>query len=135
MLTRSRTSNWDAEFGSYTYQHWLKFESYVHQHWSDFSGWLSQPHVLAVIIAWSVTFTIVVTLVMCLGFGRGGVIAGSLAAVCQSFMYGAFTPAGGIFATLTSMAMLGTLMPWGTLLAAIMATLVVVAMLLAGMGR
>lgn len=32
-------------------------------------------------------------------------------------MYGGFTPAGGIFATLTSMAMLGTLMPLGVLVA------------------
>ena len=34
---------------------------------------------------------------------------GSLAAGFQSFMYGGFTPAGGIFATLTSLAMLGIL--------------------------
>lgn len=37
-------------------------------------------------------------------------------------MYGAFTPAGGMFATLTSMGMLGTLMPRATLLAALIAT-------------
>ena len=34
-------------------------------------------------------------------------LLGSLAAGFQSYMYGDFTPAGGIFATLTSMAMLG----------------------------
>lgn len=37
-------------------------------------------------------------------------------------MYGGFTPAGGIFATLTSMAMLGTLTPPGVLVASILAT-------------
>jgi hypothetical protein len=36
-------------------------------------------------------------------------------------MYGAFTPAGGIFATLTSMAMLGTLMPLEVLVASALA--------------
>jgi len=63
-------------------------------------------------------------LFICLGLGFGpiGVIGGmllfprifglltllgSLAAGFQSYMYGDFTPAGGIFATLTSMAMLG----------------------------
>lgn len=47
---------------------------------------------------------------------------GSLAAVFQSYMYGAFTPAGGIFATLTSMGMMGTLMLPQVLGAAISAT-------------
>lgn len=36
-------------------------------------------------------------------------------------MYGAFTPAGGIFATLTSMAMLGALMPLEVLVASALA--------------
>jgi hypothetical protein len=39
-------------------------------------------------------------------------------------MYGGFTPAGGIFATLTSMAMLGILMPLEVILASIAATIV-----------
>ena len=34
---------------------------------------------------------------------------GTIAAAFQSWAYGDFTPTGGIFATLTSMAMLGTL--------------------------
>lgn len=59
---------------------------------------------------------------MVLGFGRGGIIAASLAAGFQSLMYGGFTPAGGMFATLTSMGMLGTLMPRATLLAVLIAT-------------
>jgi len=37
-------------------------------------------------------------------------------------MYGAFTPAGGIFATLTSMAMLGRFWPAGLLIAVLLAT-------------
>jgi len=36
---------------------------------------------------------------------------GSLAAAFQSWAYGAFTPAGGIFATLTSLGMVGFLAP------------------------
>lgn len=37
-------------------------------------------------------------------------------------MYGGFTPAGGIFAILASMAMLGTFMPAAAILASIVAT-------------
>jgi hypothetical protein len=37
-------------------------------------------------------------------------------------MYGAFTPPGGIFATLTSVAMLGWLMPAATITGALVAT-------------
>ena len=36
---------------------------------------------------------------------------GTLAAAFQSTFYGALTPAGGLFATLQSMGMLGTLLP------------------------
>ena len=36
---------------------------------------------------------------------------GSLAAAIQAWAYGAFTPAGGIFATLTSLGMVGILAP------------------------
>lgn len=53
-------------------------------------------------------------------------ISGSLAAAFQSFMYGAFTPAGGIFATLTSMGMMGTIMLPVVLVAAVVATCVAV---------
>ena len=49
-------------------------------------------------------------------------LKGSLAAAFQSYMYGGFTPAGGIFATLTSMAMLGILMPPAAIFAAFLAT-------------
>ncbi|KAF2260578.1 hypothetical protein CC78DRAFT_555535 [Lojkania enalia] len=105
------------------------------EQWSGFLAWLSQPHVIAIITAWWITFTLVTTLIMCLGFGPGGVVAGSAAAVFQSFMYGAFTPAGGIFATLTSMAMLGTLMWPATIIAALMATGVAVAVWAYEVGR
>jgi hypothetical protein len=37
-------------------------------------------------------------------------------------MYGGFTPAGGIFATLTSMAMLGILIPVQVIFASLIAT-------------
>ncbi|MBW0530549.1 hypothetical protein O181_070264 [Austropuccinia psidii MF-1] len=46
---------------------------------------------------------------MWLGFGAAGIVAGSLAAAFQSAMYGAFTPAAGVFAVLTSLGMTGTL--------------------------
>ena len=42
-----------------------------------------------------------------LGFGPGGIIAGTIAAGIQSVIYGAAVPAGGWFAGLTSMAMTG----------------------------
>ena len=63
-----------------------------------------------------------------LGFGPAGVVAGSahfyflvritdiavtgsLAASFQAWMYGGFTPAAGIFATFTSLGMIGLLNP------------------------
>ena len=59
----------------------------------------------------------------------------SLAAAFQSFMYGGFTPAGGIFATLTSMAMLGTLMWPAAVIVALLATGVAAAVWACGVGR
>lgn len=47
-------------------------------------------------------------------------------------MYGGFTPAGGIFVNLTSMAMLGTLMPLGVLVASAFAMGVAVVVLWCG---
>ena len=60
---------------------------------------------------------------------------GTMAAAFQSYMYGGFTPAGGIFATLTSMAMLGTLMPPAAVFAALVATIVAVIVWACGVGR
>ncbi len=61
--------------------------------------------------------------------------SGTAAAFAQSYAYGAFTPAGGIFATLTSMAMLGTLMPAAALVAGILATVVAFIVWACGVGR
>ncbi|KAJ5633341.1 hypothetical protein N7490_009680 [Penicillium lividum] len=89
------------------------------------SEWLSRPEdVVAVITAWCITFFNVITIILRLGFGPVGIVPGSLAAAFQSFMYGGFTPAGGIFATLTSMAMIGAFMPLVVILACILATAV-----------
>ncbi|KAM0263541.1 hypothetical protein ACHAQJ_001160 [Trichoderma viride] len=93
--------------------------------------WLAQP----LIMAWAVTFTAVCTLILCLGFGPAGIGAGTIAAAFQSYMYGAFTPAGGIFATLTSMAMLGTMMPPAAILASVIATGVAMLTWMWGIGR
>ena len=53
-------------------------------------------------------------------------MADSAAAAFQSWAYGGFTPAGGVFATLTSMGMLGMLWPLVFLVAVLLATLVAV---------
>ncbi|KAI1473113.1 uncharacterized protein F4812DRAFT_454930 [Daldinia caldariorum] len=74
-------------------------------------AYISRRRVYWAITVWGVTFIILVTLGFGLGFGPAGVIAGSLAAAFQSAMYGGFTPAGGLFAALTSLAMLGTFAP------------------------
>ncbi|KAJ5946435.1 hypothetical protein N7454_003274 [Penicillium verhagenii] len=93
--------------------------------WDELFGnalqWLSRPDILAAITAGWITFTVLMTVFLCLGFGPVGIVPGSLAAAFQSWMYGGFTPAGGIFATLTSMAMLGLLVPGLVLLASLIA--------------
>ncbi|KAL4902594.1 hypothetical protein BDW74DRAFT_158083 [Aspergillus multicolor] len=58
---------------------------------------------------WWTTFGGTLYGILSLGFGSLGVTAGSFAAMFQSFMYGGLTPAGGVFAMLTRMGMLGTL--------------------------
>ena len=58
----------------------------------------------------------------------------TLAAAFQSWAYGGFTPAGGVFATLTSMAMLGTLMPVQVLCSVVLATVVAVVVWACGAG-
>jgi hypothetical protein len=50
---------------------------------------------------------------------------GSLAAAIQAWAYGAFTPAGGIFATLTSLGMVGMLAPAVAAVGASVATVIV----------
>lgn len=107
----------------------------LNEQWAEFSDWLSQPHVLAIIFAWWITFTIVCTIIMSLGFGPAGIIAGTAAAAFQSFMYGGFTPAGGLFATLTSMAMVGTLMPAVFFISSFIASIVAALVWVFGVGR
>ena len=110
--------------------------------------------ILAVIMAWWITFNIVTSLIMSLGFGPVGVVggelsspvgkavmntehsfAGSVAAIFQSVMYGAFTPAAGIFATLTSIAMGGTIFWPAPATGGIVATIVASIVWAAGAGR
>ncbi|KAJ5902647.1 hypothetical protein N7495_003175 [Penicillium taxi] len=83
----------------------------VKEWWTDLFEWFSSPDVRAFIAVFWIAFTISMMVIyiglMLIGFGQAGVITGSLAAWFQSTMYGAFTPAGGIFALLTSTAMLG----------------------------
>ncbi|SPN97312.1 uncharacterized protein DNG_00826 [Cephalotrichum gorgonifer] len=44
---------------------------------ADFINFLSQPHVIAVIAAWAITFTVVVSVILTLGFGPIGIGAGT----------------------------------------------------------
>ena len=123
---------------------------------------ISISDVLALISAWWITFAVVLILLSCVGFNAPGVGAGmfsqvlkaiaplitsfftietdnnndtaTLAAAFQSWAYGGFTPAGGIFATLTSMGMLGTLMPVQVICSAMLATVVTVVVWVCGAG-
>ncbi|KAH6647953.1 hypothetical protein BKA67DRAFT_401570 [Truncatella angustata] len=115
--------------------HYVAIIEWFLSQWTLFSHWLAQPHVLAVILAWAITFTVICSIFMALGFGPVGVGAATIAAAFQSCMYGGFTPAGGIFATLTSMAMLGTFMPVAAFLAAVVATIVSTIVWACGTGR
>ncbi|KAH8895502.1 hypothetical protein GQ53DRAFT_820330 [Thozetella sp. PMI_491] len=109
--------------------------TWLARHWALLLEWLSQPHVMAIIIAYAVTFTVVCTVFLCVGFGPVGIGAGTFAAAFQSYMYGGFTPAGGIFATLTSMAMLGILQPFVVAVASLVALGVAVVVWACGVGR
>lgn len=63
------------------------------------------------------------------------IVSGTAAAVFQSVIYGAFTPAAGIFATLTSVAMTGGLVWPAAVFAAIIATVVAAVVWIIGIGR
>ncbi|KAK6522622.1 hypothetical protein TWF281_002059 [Arthrobotrys megalospora] len=97
---------------------------FVRNHWTDFTEWIAQPHIYVIILTWAITFTVVTTFLLSLGFGPAGIIGGSLAAAFQGWMYGGFTPAAGIFATLTSLGMLGMLVPAVVAVSATVATVV-----------
>lgn len=51
-------------------------------------------------------------------------ISGSTAAAFQSVVYGGFTPASGLFAILTSLAMLGLLAPAMAIIAGVVASII-----------
>ncbi|KAI6580598.1 hypothetical protein MCOR06_009499 [Pyricularia oryzae] len=89
--------------------------------WTIIRDFVFQPNVWPIILTWIITFTVIMLVFSVVGFGPRGVIAGTLAAAFQSWMYGGFTPAGGLFAVFTSMGMLGILMPAAALLAALVA--------------
>ncbi|MCJ1455614.1 hypothetical protein MMC28_005969 [Mycoblastus sanguinarius] len=122
-------------------------------HTEDFMQWLQQSQIGEVILASGVTFAVVLVLLNGIGFGAAGVgaslshpslPAGSpdsrqpeisvLAAAFQSSIYGGLTPAGGVFAKLTSMGMLGTLVPVEVGLAITMAAVVALVIWATGVG-
>ncbi|EYE93988.1 uncharacterized protein EURHEDRAFT_103697 [Aspergillus ruber CBS 135680] len=82
---------------------------------------LSRPEVIGVI-----TFAVALGILFGLGFGVSGIAAGSAAAAFQSVAFGAFTPAGGIFAGLTSMAMTGLYPVFAFVLAGVIAMVMAV---------
>ncbi|KAH6648116.1 hypothetical protein BKA67DRAFT_662846 [Truncatella angustata] len=95
--------------------------------WSYIEGippWLTQPEVYRVLLAWAIAFTLFYIIFTSLGFGPTGVLPGSIAAFFQSFMYRGFTPAGGLFATMTSLAMLGMMTPAVAAISATLATVI-----------
>ena len=77
------------------------------------------------------------TIVTCQRKNANGVLydTGTLAAAFQSWAYGGFTPAGGVFATLTSWGMLGYLAPVQTVVATLVASAVAVGVWALGVGR
>ncbi|KAG8697609.1 hypothetical protein FRC08_006418 [Ceratobasidium sp. 394] len=97
---------------------------HLSKYWTEFSEFLIQPHVRNLLIVWFIVFWVVLFVPLILGFGPAGVLAGSLAAWFQSAVYGAFTPAGGIFAILTSIGMMGVACPPAVLLAVVVASAV-----------
>ncbi|KAK3294640.1 uncharacterized protein B0H64DRAFT_191615 [Chaetomium fimeti] len=131
MIASGEPNDWLSQVGAWFSQ----FCAWFAQHWEQFLAWASQPHVIAAATAWVITFCIVCIIILGLGFGPAGVVAGSIAAGFQSFMYAGFTPAAGIFATLTSMGMLGVLMPAVVIAAVVVATAVAATVWLCGVGR
>jgi hypothetical protein len=75
--------------------------NWISTHWESFVSWIEQPSkssimtlqleltsdtadVLAIILAWSITFTVVIALLLTLGFGPSGIIAGRFAFALSS---------------------------------------------------
>ncbi|THV64139.1 hypothetical protein D6D19_10287 [Aureobasidium pullulans] len=71
--------------------------------------WMSESFSQILVTIWWTTFVLALAVLLSLGFGTRGVtpVIGSFAASYQGWMYGAFTPANGPFARLTSLSMLG----------------------------
>jgi len=107
---------------------------WLQEHGASLLEWLKQPQVLAVIMTWWISFSVIFILLFCVGFNPVGIGAGTMAAVFQSWAYGGFTPAGGIFATLTSLGMLGWLMPGQVCVAAVVATVAAIIVWVCGVG-
>ncbi|BCR91869.1 uncharacterized protein ACHE_70712A [Aspergillus chevalieri] len=82
---------------------------------------LSRPEVIGVI-----TFAIFLRALLSLGFTADGIAAGSAAAAYQAFAFGAYTPAGGHFARLTSMAMTNLYPLFAVVLSVVVAVVVAV---------
>ncbi|KAL5637547.1 hypothetical protein ACGC1H_004088 [Rhizoctonia solani] len=91
--------------------------------WQGLSEFLLRPDVRNALIVWFIVFWICLLIPLAAGFGPAGVIGGSLAAWFQSVVYGAFTPAGGVFAVMTSVGMLGVACPPVVIPAVIIASL------------
>lgn len=103
----------------------------------SYSQWASTPLALAQVCnfrPWLYRNVISLELVL-LEYAADPYATGTLAAAFQSFAYRGFTPAGGIFATLTSMGMLGILMPLEVGLAAVATTVVTMIVWAYGIGR
>ncbi|KAI9727773.1 MAG: hypothetical protein M1834_008012 [Cirrosporium novae-zelandiae] len=108
-----------------TLGHWISNHAPTNLgHWifiNAFSSWLKQnPKTTTFLIA----FTVIFVSIRSLGFDRLGVRASTPASAFQSQRYGGSTPRGGIFATLTSTGMVGTLIPVSVLVASLGAWLV-----------
>ncbi|KAL2042381.1 hypothetical protein N7G274_004871 [Stereocaulon virgatum] len=74
--------------------------------------WLKSTRLWKILLAQGVASSVVIGGLSGVGFGSAGIGAGTLAAAWQSAAFGGLTPAmPGLFATLTSMGMTGTLMP------------------------
>ncbi|CEL59161.1 hypothetical protein RSOLAG1IB_09138 [Rhizoctonia solani AG-1 IB] len=91
--------------------------------WQSLSEFLLRPDIRNALIVWFVVFWICILVPLAFGFGPAGVIGGSLAAWFQSVVYGAFTPAGGLFAVMTSVGMMGIACPLVAIPSAIIASL------------
>ncbi|KIM83567.1 hypothetical protein PILCRDRAFT_819207 [Piloderma croceum F 1598] len=90
------------------------------------SEWIQQPEIQILCLVWFIVFWVVLFIPLLMGFGPAGVLAGSMAAGFQSWMYGGFTPAGGVFAVLTSIGMIGVFQPVPVASASVIASLVTV---------